>query len=67
MLKLDTINNRIDKEFCKLKDTYLINEYKECKSVQNEIKKLELILDKYNIETEKKELILNDYMQEQKV
>ena len=36
MLKLDTINNRIDKEFCKLKDTYLINEYKECKLVQND-------------------------------
>jgi hypothetical protein len=68
-INLDYINSRIDKEFCddiinKLKDTYLINEYKECKSVQNEIKKLELILEKYNIETKKKELILNDYILE---
>ena len=31
-------------------------------NIKNEIKKLELILDKYNIETEKKELILNDYI-----
>ena len=66
-LKLDHINNRIDKEICddtinKLKDTYLINEYKECKSVQNEIKKLELILEKYNIGTEIKKSILNDYI-----
>jgi hypothetical protein len=66
-INLDYINNRIDKEICddiinKLKDTYLINEYKECKSVKNEIKKLELILEKYNIETNKKELILNDYI-----
>ena len=67
IINLDYINNKIDKEFCdntinKLKDTYLINEYKECKSVRNEIKKLELILEKYNIETNKKELILNDYI-----
>jgi hypothetical protein len=66
-LDLNSINNRINTEFCantvnKLKDTYLLNEYKECKSVKNEIKKLELILDKYNIETKKKELILNDYI-----
>ena len=66
-LDLNSINNRINTEFCvntvnKLKDTYLLNEYKECKSVKNEIKKLELILEKYNIETKKKELILNDYI-----
>jgi hypothetical protein len=66
-LDLNSINNRINTEFCvntvnKLKDTYLLNEYKECKSVKNEIKKLELILYKYNIETKKKELILNDYI-----
>ena len=63
------INNRINKEFCndtakKLTDISLIKEYKECKSVQNEIKKLELILEKYNIETKKQELILNDYLLE---
>ena len=65
-VNVDYINNRIANEICydtinKLKDTYLINEYIECKSVQNEIKKLELILEKYNIETNKIELILNDY------
>ena len=66
-INLDYINNRIDKEICdntinKLKDTYLINEYKACKSVKNKIKKLELILEKYNIETNKKKLIINDYI-----
>jgi hypothetical protein len=66
-LDLNSINNRINTEFCvntvnKLNDTYLLNEYKECKSVKNEIKKLELILEKHNIETKKKELILNDYI-----
>ena len=66
-INLDYINNRINKEICentinKLTDAYLLNEYKECKSVKNEINKLELILDKYNIETKKKELILNDYI-----
>ena len=66
-INLDYINNRIDKEICdntinKLKDTYLINEYKACKSVKNKIKKLELILEKYNIETDITELIINDYI-----
>jgi len=66
-INLDDINKRIDKEICydtinKLKDTYLINEYKECKSVQNAIKKLGLILDKHNIDTNKKELIIDDYI-----
>ena len=66
-INLDYINNRIDKEICentinKLTDAYLLNEYKECKSVKNEINKLELILDKYNIETKTKELILNEYI-----
>ena len=66
-INLNYINNRIDKEFCdntinKLTDIYLLNEYKECKSVKNEIQKLELILEKYNIKT--KELILNDYILE---
>jgi hypothetical protein len=66
-MNLDYINNRINKEICydtinKLKDTYLINDYKECKSVQNEINKLKLILEKYNIETKTKDSILNDYI-----
>ena len=51
-LDLNSINNRINTEFCdntvnKLKDTYLLNEYKECKSVKNETKKKELILNDY--------------------
>jgi|SaaInlStandDraft_4_1057021.scaffolds.fasta_scaffold11134_1 hypothetical protein len=67
IINLDYVNNRIDKEFCdntvnELKDTYLINKYKECKSVKNEIEKLNLILEKYNIETNKKKLIINDYI-----
>ena len=46
------INNRIENEICyetidKLTDVYLIEEYKECKSVKNQINKLELILNKY--------------------
>jgi hypothetical protein len=40
------------------------NEYKECKSVQNEIKKLIVILEKYKIEVKTKELIINDYLLE---
>jgi len=67
IINLDYINNRINKEICydtinKLKDIYLINEYKECKSVKNKIKKINLILDKHNIEYSKKELIINDYL-----
>ena len=43
-MTVDYINNRINNEFCddvinKIKDTYMLNEYKECKSVNNEIKK----------------------------
>lgn len=68
-IDLHYINNRINNEICndtinKLKDTYLINDYKECKSVQNEINKLKLILEKYNIEIKIKELIINDYLLE---
>ena len=64
---LDYINNRINKEIChdtinKLKDTYLINEYEKCPSVQNAIKKLELILEKHNIEINIKKLIISDYI-----
>lgn len=63
------INNRINNEICydtidKLKDSYLLNEYKECKSVQNKIKKLIEILDKYKIKLKTKELIINDYLLE---
>ena len=66
-IDLDYINDRIDKEICndsinKLEDSYLLNEYKESKSLKNNIKKLELLLEKYNIETYKKESILKDYI-----
>jgi hypothetical protein len=69
LINLEYINNRINKEVCdetinKLKDINLLNEYKECKSVKNEIKKLDSILQKYNIESEKKQSILNDYLLE---
>ena len=69
VLDIKYINNRIKNEVCedtleKLTDTYLLNEYKECNSVQNNIIKLELILDKHNIESKKKELIINDYILE---
>lgn len=68
-INLDYINNRINNEICndtidKLKDESLLNEYKECKSVKNEIKKLDIILEKYNIDTEKKDLIITDYLLE---
>jgi hypothetical protein len=66
-IDLDYINDRIDKEICndsinKLEDSYLLNEYKESKSLKNNIKKLELLLEKYNIEDYKKESILKDYI-----
>ena len=69
IIDLKYINNRINDEICydtidKLKDSYLLNEYKECKSVQNEIKKLIVILEKYKIEVKTKELIINDYLLE---
>jgi hypothetical protein len=64
---LEYINNRINNEICydtidKLKDNYLLNEYIKCESVQNEIKKLREILEKYNIEPKMRDLITNDYL-----
>ena len=64
---IKAINDKINKDICndtinKLKDTYLITDYKKCKSVKNKIKKLELILEKQNINFTTKELILNDYI-----
>ena len=69
IIDLKYINNRINKEVCedtlnKLTNNYLLNEYKECKSVQNEIKKLKEILTKHNIESNVNELIINDYLLE---
>ena len=65
-INLKYINERINNEICydtidKLKDNYLLNEYKECKSVQNEINKLDEILEKHKIELEIKKSIINDY------
>lgn len=67
-LNIDYINDRINKEICydtinKLKDLYLIDEYKKCRSVKNAINKLETILKNHNIE-DKKKLIINDYLLE---
>jgi hypothetical protein len=50
------INIRIKSEICyntilTLSDNILIDEYKQCKSVKNEITKLENILNKYTNET----------------
>ena len=39
-----------------------ISRKKGCLSVKNEIHKLDTMLEKYNIDTDKKELILNDYI-----
>ena len=67
MINLDYINNRIMNEICEniiieLSDNNLINEYKKCKSVKNKIKNLEFILNKHNIESSKKDLIISDYL-----
>ena len=69
LINVKSINNRIEQESCidtinKLKDTYLLDEYKKCKSVQNQIKKLELILEKYNIKSNTKDNFINDYILE---
>ena len=68
-LDLKYINTRIKNEICyetidKLKDSYLLNEYKECKSVKNNIKKLIDVLVKYEIDSKTKNLIVNDYLLE---
>jgi len=67
-MEIEEINNRIQNEIClntlnELSDENLICEYKECKSVKNEIKKLENILDKY-LEKEIKEKIIQGYLYE---
>ena len=69
ILNITEINTRIDNEICndtinKLKDNSLLNEYKECKSVQNEINKLLTILEKHKIENAVKESIINSYLLE---
>lgn len=68
-INLQYINHRICKEVCEdtiniLTDQNLITEYKKSKSVQNKIKKIKSIFEKNNIEMEKQENILNDYILE---
>jgi hypothetical protein len=46
----------------KLTDSYLLDEYKKCKSVQNKIKKFELLLDENNINSTSKKNITNGYI-----
>lgn len=63
------INDRIMDEYCdetfnKLNDINLLDEYKECKSVKNEIIKLKTVLEKHNIEIIIQESIIKDYLLE---
>lgn len=65
-LSIEDINTRIKKEICyetleELSDSKLLNEYKECNSVKNEIKKLENILRKHTDE-EKTQKIIDEYL-----
>lgn len=65
-LSIQDINSRIKQEICyetlqKLTDTKLMNEYKNCNSVKNEIKKLSDVLEKY-INEEIKEKIIEEYL-----
>ena len=65
-LSIEDINTRIKKEICyetleELTDSKLLNEYKECNSVKNEIKKLENILRKHTDE-EKTQKITDEYL-----
>jgi len=60
------INNRIKKEICyktinELTDYNLLNEYKKCKSVKNQIQKLSKILEKY-LDNEIIQEIINEYL-----
>jgi len=68
-IDIQKINNRIKNEICyetidKLKDKNLLDEYKKCASVNNQIDILINILEKYKIDDNKQKLILNDYLLE---
>ena len=59
---MELINTRIKHEICyntilAISNDILIDEYKQCKSVKNEITKLEHILNKYTNETIKQQII----------
>lgn len=67
-LTMEDINSRIKEEICydvlsQLSDENLLDDYKECPSVKNAIKKLEDILDKY-LDIETKQKIIQDYLLE---
>lgn len=62
---INRINSRIQKEICKktifkLNDNYLLNEYKQTKSVQSKITNIHNLLTKFNIPTIKKIKITNE-------
>ena len=65
-LSMEDINTRITQEVChetleKLTDVKLLCDYKDCKSVKNEIKKLSEVLGKY-IDEETKQKIIQEYL-----
>jgi hypothetical protein len=67
MLTIDLINERINKEVCeltinKLTDEYLLEEYKECISVKNEVEKLKEILKKNKINDITIDSIITEYL-----
>jgi len=66
---LKEINDRIYKEVCnetinKLSDMNLIDEYKKSKSVKNKITNLKKVLKKHDIQTNKQDEIVDDYILE---
>jgi len=65
-ITMEYINTRIKQEVCyetleKLTDIKLMNEYKNCTSVKNEIKKLSEVLEKY-IDEETNHKIIQEYL-----
>ena len=69
IIDLKYINERIEKEICyetidKLSDNNLLDKYKNTESVKKRIRLLNSLLCKYDIESNKKDLILNDYLLE---
>ncbi len=66
-LTVESINERINKEVCeltinKLTDDNLLEEYKECISVKNEVEKLKDILKKNKINDNTINSIIDDYI-----
>jgi hypothetical protein len=68
-LSVEEINSRIKQEICydtlnKLSEQALMDEYRNCASVRNEINKLGHVLEKYVESTETKETIIEEYLSE---